>query len=341
MTPLTSIRNVFGRPLVRSVAAACGLALALLFTYVALFTAALRDPQPEGIEVAVFAPAAQAQQLEAGLERSAPGVYDLESADSPESARQAVLDRGADGALVLTAGGARVLTASAGGTATADALGEGLTRAVADTGGPAQVQDLKPLPANDSRGMSSYFTTIGVLIGSLAAAVLMWLLAPRLGVFARMGALGVFGVLAGLITAVTTAGIVDTLDGAFWSVAGVTALLSLAISLPTAGLVRWLGAAGIGVSMMVMVVLGLSSSGGLLSPEFLPGFFEVVGPLLPPDAAREALRSVVYFDGHGTTDALGVLAIWVVVGASGLLAAAGIRREVQPAVPLAHARAAH
>ena len=340
MTPPTSTPHV-SQPnrLLRSVVTAAGLGLALLFAYVALFTAAFRDPQPQAVEVAVFAPPTQAQQLEQSLQRSAPGVYDLESADSAKAAHQAVLERRADGALVVGAGHTRVLTAEAGGAATANAVSEGLARAVSAGGGRAQVQDLKPLPDNDSRGMSAYFATIGVVIGSLAGAILMWLLAPRLGPFARLGALAAFAALAGLLAAATTAGVVDTLDDASWSVAGVTALLSLAVVLPTAALLRWLGTPGIGVSMILMLVLGLSSSGGLLSPEYLPGFFELAGPLLPPDPARDALHAVVYFDGHGTGEPLAVLAAWALIGASGLLAAAGIRRDVQPVLPIAPAKA--
>jgi hypothetical protein len=325
--------------LLRPVAAAGGMGLALLFAYVALFTAAFRDPRPEGLEIAVFAAPAQAQQMERSLERSAPSVYQLEPANSAEAARQAVLDRRADGALVVANAHTRVLTAEAGGTATADAISEGLTRAVPAGSGRAEVDELKPLPNNDSRGMSAYFTTIGVVVGSLAGAILMWLLAPRLGSFARLAALGSFAVLAGLVAATTTAGVVDTLDGALWSVAGVTVLLSLAVALPTAALLRWLGTAGIGASMILMLVLGLSSSGGLLSPSYLPGFFDTVGQVLPADPARDALRAVVYFDGHGTGDPLLVLVGWALVGAGGILAAAGLRRDQQPALPFAQARA--
>lgn len=317
------------------VAAAGGLGLALLFTYVALFTAAFRDPQPGGLEIAVFAPPTQAQQLESGLARSAAGVYEFGPVDSAEAARQAVLHRRADGAWVVNHGHVRVLTAEAGGTATADAVSEGLTRAVSAGGGRAEVENLKPLPNNDSRGMSAYFTTIGVVIGSLASAILMWLLAPGLGPFARLGALGSFAALAGLVAAATTAGVVDTLDRAFWSVAGVTALLSLAVALPTAALLRWLGTAGIGLSMILVLVLGLSSSGGLLSPYYLPDFFVIVGQVLPADPARDALRAVVYFDGHGTGEPLGVLMGWALVGATGMLAAAGLHRNAQPALPFA------
>jgi hypothetical protein len=277
--------------------------------------------------------------LEGSLERSAPGVYRLEPADSAEAARQAVLDRRAEGALVVTRGHTRVLTAEAGGTATADAVSEGLARAVSAGGGRAEVTELKPLPSNDSRGMSAYFTTIGVVIGSLAGAILMWLLAPSLGPFARLGALGSFAALAGLVAATTTAGVVDTLDGAYWSVAGVTALLSLAVALPTAALLRWLGTAGIGASMILMLVLGLSSSGGVLSPSYLPDFFETVGQILPADPARDALRAVVYFNGHGAGEALLVLLGWALVGASGILAAPGLRRDPQRALPFAQARA--
>jgi hypothetical protein len=318
----------------RSVVTALGIGLALLVAYVALFSAAFRDPRPEDLEVAVFAPGGAGERVEQGLERSAPGVYELDQVDSGQAAREAVLDRTADGGLVVTGDGARVLTAEAGGIAGAQALAEGLTRAAAETGMRAEVQDLRPLPDNDSRGMTSFFTMIGVLIGSLAGAIALWLFAPTLGLVARFGALGLFATLGGLLAGVTTGGVVDTLDGAFWSVTGVTALLSLAVSLTTAGLLRWLGAAGIGVSMVLLVLLGLSSSGGLLSSQFLPGFFEAVGPLLPPAAARDALRAVVYFDGHGSAAALTVLVAWSLIGGSALLTAAGVGRQATPSRPL-------
>jgi hypothetical protein len=318
----------------RSVAAALGIGLALLVAYVAVFSTAFRDPQPKDLEVAVFAPGGAGQRVEQGLERSVPGIYDLRQVGSAQGAREAVLERTADGGLVVTADRVRVLTAEAGGAAGAQALAEGLTRAAAETGMRAEVQDLRPLPDNDSRGMTGFFTMIGVLIGSLAGAIALWLFAPSLGLVARFGALGLFAALGGLLAAVITGGVVDTLDGAFWSVAGVTALLSLAVSLTTAGLLRWLGAAGIGVSMVLLVLLGLSSSGGVLSSEFLPGFFEAVGPLLPPAAGRDALRAVVYFDGHGSAAALTVLVAWSLIGASALLGAAGVGRQATPSRPL-------
>jgi hypothetical protein len=320
------------------VAAALALGLALLVAYVALFTAAFRDPQPKGLEVAVFAPGGMERQLEQGLERSAPGIYQLDRVGSARTAREAVLDRTADGGVVVTADGARVLTAEAGGLATAQALAVGLTRATAATGMRAEVEDLRPLPDNDSRGMTGFFTVVGVLIGGLAGAVALWLLAATLGLVARIAALGVFAALGGLLAAVTTGGVVDTLDGAFWSVAGVTALLSLAVGLTTAGLLRWLGGAGIGLSMVLMVLLGLSSSGGVLSSQFLPGFFEAVGPLLPASAGRDALRAVVYFDGHGSAAALMVLVAWSLIGAGALFAAAGVGRQAQPALHLSSQR---
>jgi hypothetical protein len=234
----------------------------------------------------------------------------------------------------VTKVGARVLTAEAGGTATAQAVAEGLTRAVSAAGERPELEDVRPLPENDSRGMAGYFPTVGVVIGSLAAAIALWLFAPRLGLLPQLGALAGFAALGGLLAAATTAGIVDTLDGAYWSVAGVTAVLSLAVGLTAAALVRWSGSAGIGASILVLVAVGLSSSGGVFSPTFLPGFFDAVGPLMPPGAGRDALRAVVYFDGHGAADALAPLLAWALVGAGGLLAATRARRWARPALPL-------
>jgi hypothetical protein len=130
----------------RSVAAALALGLALLVAYVALFSTAFRDPQPRDLELAVFAPGGMRQKLVQRLHRSAPGVYDLHQVGSARAAREALLDRTADGGLVVTADGVRVLTAEAGGAAGAQALAGGLTRAAAETGTHAGSKTSGPCP---------------------------------------------------------------------------------------------------------------------------------------------------------------------------------------------------
>jgi len=58
---------------------------------------------------------------------------------------------------------------------------------------------------------------------------------------------------------------------------------------------------GIGVAIVLFVVLGNPSAGGAYQLPLLPGFWRTVGDTLPNGAGVDALRSIVHFDGHGTT----------------------------------------
>ena len=72
---------------------------------------------------------------------------------------------------------------------------------------------------------------------------------------------------------------------------------------------------GIAAAVLVILLVGLSSSGGAVSHELEPGFFGAVSQLLPPGAALTAIRNVEYFDWTATLVPLLVLGAW---GAGGL-----------------------
>jgi hypothetical protein len=115
--------------------------------------------------------------------------------------------------------------------------------------------------------------------------------------------------------------VVGALDGAFWGVAGIAALLIAAVVLATHGLARLLGPAGAGLAALTMVLFGLSSSGGGLGPQLEPGFYGALSRFLPSGSALTAVRNEVYFAGAHTLGALVVLGAWSVLGAAALLVA--------------------
>ncbi len=61
----------------------------------------------------------------------------------------------------------------------------------------------------------------------------------------------------------------------------------------------------------------------------LPGWSGTLGQLLPPGAGGQLLRSTAFFDGHGATHAVLVLAAWLTLGV--LLCVAGSLRRRRPA----------
>ena len=70
----------------------------------------------------------------------------------------------------------------------------------------------------------------------------------------------------------------------------------------------------------MLLLVGMSTTGGAVTYEFEPGFYGAVSQLLPPGAALTAVRNVQYFDWAATLAPLAVLGAWAAGGlALGLL----------------------
>jgi uncharacterized phage infection (PIP) family protein YhgE len=127
------------------------------------------------------------------------------------------------------------------------------------------------------------------------------------------------GVCAGLITALITNVLVGAFPGHFFAVWGVATLFVLAVGMPIAAFQLIFGIAGTAIGAILFLVIGNPASGGSSAPELLPGFWRTLSQILPPGAAVTAMRDVVYFHGHGSSDALIVLAAYTVLAAASLL----------------------
>jgi hypothetical protein len=294
--------------------------LILVFAFTALFVAAFHNPKPHEIDVGVVAPQQQAAQVQQGLDRALPGAFHVRAYASESAARQALLDTDVHGVLVPGRPQARVLVAGAYSVPATDVVERGLSAAAKAQGASATVQDLKPLPQSDSRGLSSFFTIVGTLIPSLLFGVALSVFGGALAARVRWGAVAAYAVLAGLVVAFNVDTLVGALQGHFLSIALIAGLLALATAAATHGLGRLLGPPGLGLAVLVVLLYGLSSSGGALSYQFEPGAYRAVSQLLPPGAALTALRNVQYFDWSATTGPILVLCAWIVGGlGTGLL----------------------
>jgi hypothetical protein len=296
--------------------------LLLACAFVGLFTAAVHAPRPNGVAVAVVAPARVEQRLEAGLDRAMPGRFDLERYPSAAAARRALLDQDVSGVVMVTGRRPRLLVASAASAPTAEAVRAGF---VAALGGRLAVVDARPLPAHDGRGLSAFFTVAGTTVASVLFGALLFFFARGVDTRLRVAALIAFALLAGLVVALTADVVVGALTGAFLAVAGLTALLALAVAAPTAALTQLLGLPGVGLSALVLMLVALPSSGGPVGAQLLPGFYAALTHALPGGAALTALRSAVYFDGAAIGGLVAVLAAWALAGLVLEIAASGRR----------------
>ncbi|MGD0121156.1 MAG: hypothetical protein ABSC46_01195 [Candidatus Limnocylindrales bacterium] len=295
---------------VRELAAPIGIGATLVLVFVWLFAAALHAPVPTNLPVALVAPDQASAQIEAGLQQRAPGAFAVTRYGSLDAARQAVDDRTVAGGFVLGQGTATILVAGGAGEASAAAIEGAFGSIASGMGVKATISDLHPLPSSDPHGLVPFFLILGVAISSIVYAVASSFLSK--GPLApRLAGLLIFAALDGLAAALAVA-LVLGYENADWGLAAVCGVLALAIAATTLALRGLVGIAGLGLSALFVVILGLASSGAMLGPEFLPGAFRTLTIVLPPGAALAAVRGVWYFNGAAIAVPLASLAGWII-----------------------------
>jgi hypothetical protein len=280
--------------------------LALLFAFTAIYVAAFHAPRPKGFDVGAVGSAADAGRLQSALDRDARGAFDVRAYATESQARAALLDTDVHAVVA----GDRVLVAQALGLAPTDSV----TRALQTAAPAATVEDLRPLPPSDSRGLSSLFTVIGTVIPSLVFGALLSVFGRAIPARARWAAVVAYAVGAGLVVAFNVEVLVDAFDGHFLAVAAVGALLALAVAAAAHGLGHLGGPVGIVTAILLLLLVGVSSAGGAVTYQFEPGFYGAVSQLLPPGAALTATRNVEYFDSAATLVPVLVLGAWAAGG---------------------------
>ncbi|MBA2534744.1 MAG: DUF3533 domain-containing protein [Rubrobacter sp.] len=198
----------------------------------------------------------------------------------------------------------------------ADEQGAQLTPEVAAViGNPvrADVTDAQPVEPNSGNGQSPFFlaflANISGLIGGATVFFLVRGAAERLqrrGLRTSQMGMWTVRLLLGLIFALLAAGVELWVAFGFLGVeheASTTqAYLFLALAMWAAVSVTMLfavafGPAGIGISAVLTVILGLVSSGGNAPLEALPGFYQAYADWLPLRYVIDGLRSLLFYDG--------------------------------------------
>jgi hypothetical protein len=310
-------------------------AVALLTVAVSVLLTAFAWPSVRSslhdVPIAVAGPAPAVRQISAALHERLPNAFDITEVADTAAAEQLIRDRDVYGAIDLSSGAPQVILASAGSAAVAQTLNSiatALSQPQSQSASTeAAVRDLVPLPADDPRGAGLAAGALPLVMGGLLAALLLTRLVR--GTTRRViGALA-FAVTGGLAVAGILQFWLGSLAGSYWANTGAIALTVVATSLSILGLESLLGYAGLGLGAVTMMLIGNPLSGTATAPEMLSGWSGRLGQLLPPGAGGRLLRSTAFFDGHGATQPVIVLATWLTLGV--LLCLAGSLRRRRPA----------
>ncbi|MGV1087867.1 MAG: DUF3533 domain-containing protein [Mycobacterium sp.] len=305
--------------------------LLLQLGFILSYLGAFHSPTPHHIPVMVVAPAQSAAGLTEKL-NGLPGEPLVATVAADEDTARDTLRRGeTSGVYLLNPAGTedRLLVASGGGTAVTTAVEQIFTKVTASRQRTVAIEDTVPLLPGDGRGMSGFYLVIGWVVGGyLFASMLGIAKGSRPATFPRavwrLGATVPYSLLSGFGGALVAEPLLHAMNGHFWSIAGIGTLVTLSASTVTIALQTLFGVIGIGLTVVLFVILGNPSAGGAYQPAVLPPFWRAISSFLPNGAGTDAIRRIVYFDGHGITHGLVVLVCWILGGVLVTLSGAAV-----------------
>ncbi|MDO0909409.1 DUF3533 domain-containing protein [Streptomyces sp. DT2A-34] len=296
--------------------------LLVQLAFVVSYVGAFHSPTPHRIPVAVAAPQQASAKIVAQLNALDGDPVEATAAAGAAAARQWVLTRKADAAFLFNATGTKdtLLVASAGGPSVSQTATQIAQKIEAAQKRQITVTDIRSPNAGDGRGMTSFYLVLGWVIGGYLTATIMGMAAGsrpanRHRTLIRLAVLVPYALVSGIAGAVIVGPVFDALGGHFWALSGLGALIVLASAATALALQTLLGLLGTGVVILLFVVLGNPSSGGVYPAPLLPSFWSAIGQALPPGAGTTLVRNTVYFSGNATTSALWVLGAYAAGGA--------------------------
>jgi hypothetical protein len=271
---------------------------------------------PRQLPVGIVGTSPASQQWLAALDAAEPGGFDLHLYPNAAEAEAAIGHRDIYGAFAVQPGSVTVLEASAASPTVAQLLTQlGQQLATGPTPRTVQTIDVVPTSPADPHGLVLSSAVLPLSICSTILAAVVALLIGFRPAWRQILALGVVSSVAGAGAYVVTQGFLGALPGEHLATWAALALMILAISAPTAGLIALLGAPGLGLGAVIMVFVGNPFGGAGSAPQLLPNAVDHLGQWVPPGAGASLLRSTAYFHGNGAAGHLVVLILWTLAGA--------------------------
>jgi hypothetical protein len=287
--------------------------LLIVVVLIGLIGTAIKNPQPHDIPVGLVGPAPAVDQISSAFATAAPGAFQFTTYGSEQDARAAIDARTVDGVLVLGGGDPQLIVAGAAGDGATGVITAAFMNVFKAQGKALTVETVHPFASGDAHGLILFFVVVATLISTLASQAILFAAGKAAGLGLRLGFIAVFGLLVGLTAMGMATWIAGGYGDGFWAAAGLVGLASMALGSVVDGLIRLLGAPGIGLAALLMV-LSLVSSGGPVGSQLLPDFYRAVAPWATAGELYSALRGALFFGGAALATPVEVLTGWLIVG---------------------------
>ncbi|CAN5510671.1 DUF3533 domain-containing protein [soil metagenome] len=299
-------------------------ALIVQMIFAGSYIGALHDPKPKDLPFGVVAPEGIGETLVQQIDAAGNGALKPTLLASEDELHLQIDQLDLYGGVVVTSDGLTLVVSDAVGASASSALTAFFQGYASAQGQQLIIEHDRLLEDGDPRGLTSVYLVFAWVFGGYFCATVLTTVVgsgylSRGHAAMRLGLLAAYSVISGLGTALLAVEVFDALPGHFWEIAGVGALTVFAVATASMAIQLLLGVVGTLVVMIALVLIGNPSSGGVVLPEFLPAFWQTVGPWLPNSSSYQLLRNSIYFDGAQTARPILVLGTYALVGSALLL----------------------
>ncbi len=309
---------------VRTLFAGLWLAALFLAGLLVFYLPAFHNPAPHDVTIAVAASPTDTARLQHQLDVTVPDGYTLRPAADAAAARSAVLNLSAVASYVPDGRHPLLYGAKADGASLETVIRDTFAAAAGRVGGTLVFRELVPTVPGDATGISPLYLVLACIVPAYFMVVGMQR-AVGFGVWAHVGTIVGWGAVSAVVSYLVTAYAVQAIPQHPLDLLYLF-LLTQAVSLPSYGLVLFVGPFLPLVAIPLFILLGVPTSGAAVPVQLVPGVFGFFHPILPMGNIIDALRSVDYFGNNQLLRPTAVLCAWIVVGA-GLILLGHLRQQ--------------
>ncbi|GGF55263.1 hypothetical protein GCM10011519_31450 [Marmoricola endophyticus] len=318
-TPWGRYRRWYSRlpPALQMIGLQMWLPLVFVVAFCLCYVYAFHSPAPKDLPVAVVGQPAAVGQLATGLESNSKGVLDVSTVVTASQARDAVASGDLVAAYAPAAGQGQkaTLLVASGAQYQLEAVAAATFQPVAAAqGAELDVQDLAPLPSQDSYGTSLFYLVLVWTIGGYMVAMFVGMMGAALSHRTRAAIIVGSGLVTALLSSLLVDVVVGAVTGHFWAMLGVGWATTVAIGAVVNGLAYFFGRFVTGVALLIFVFLNIPSSTGAFPPELVPEPFAWLHHVSSAAGVLDVMRDIVYDVGPGAGTGFLVLLGYLVVG---------------------------
>ncbi|MFI7167187.1 hypothetical protein ACIBM3_32540 [Rhodococcus erythropolis] len=294
-----------------------GVMIMPLFMLIALplaFIGLFHSPSPNHMNIAVIDSSPASTGIQSGLSSSVGEQFDVTLQPNASSAREALANLDIRGAYDPSTG--ELFTAGAGNVQASAAVQQVFAPIAQSQGIDLTVVDTNPLPSGDSVGSGLLYLGVGSIFGGFLTATVVAIAVPGLARKWQVTTITVMSLVAAAVQVFYGWKLFGMFEGqaipAFFTLFGIAVVCGL-VNLGGIGLI---GPAMIPISLLIFMMLGIPASGLAIPLDLAPSFYGAIHPFLPTSSGFDALKRIVYFDGHGIAGNFVTLGIWALIGAA-------------------------